>query len=165
METERQRLSAAERSNLVAYLDGELREEESKEIAAKLTNSISGRREIDALERTWAMLDLLPMPRTSPEFATQTVTLATGIASLDDRLASAATRIGTHVARWLVCTLAAAVLFMVGYTATRWLWPDPTAKLARELSIAEHFEEYQAVGSLNFLKQLDESAEFNRLGE
>jgi hypothetical protein len=29
-----------------------------------------------------------------------------------------------------------------GYVATRWLWPDPSARLARDLSLAENLSEY-----------------------
>jgi hypothetical protein len=40
--------------------------------------------------------------------------------------------------------------------ATRWLWPDPTSRLVRDLSLAEHLDEYRDVGSFEFLHLLDE---------
>ena len=60
---ESQRLSPAERDNLVAYLDGELPDGESRRIATKLTSSPTARREVEALERTWQLLDHLPRPQ------------------------------------------------------------------------------------------------------
>ncbi len=65
---EQQRLTPAERSNLVAYLDGELNEAESRAIATKLTKSATARREIEGLEKTWELLELLPRPKASEDF-------------------------------------------------------------------------------------------------
>jgi len=165
MEPDRQRLSAAERSNLVAYLDGELEEPLRHALASKLTLSPSARREVDVLQQTWSMLDFLAKPAAPPDLTSRTLTLATGVATLDERLTLAASRIGRLVGRWLVCGLAASLLFLLGSAAVRWMWPDPTARLARDLSLAEHLDEYRAVGSFEFLKQLDESADFARSGE
>jgi hypothetical protein len=40
------------------------------------------------------------------------------------------------------------------------LWPDPAARLAQDLSLAEHLNEYLEVGSFEFLNQLADSPEF-----
>jgi hypothetical protein len=48
----------------------------------------------------------------------------------------------------------------LGYLATRYVWPDPSAQLARELSLAEHLNEYLEVGSFEFLNHLANSPEF-----
>jgi anti-sigma factor RsiW len=163
MATEQQRLTAAERSNLVAYLDGELSEPEARALATKLTQSVSGRREIESLQRTWELLEYLPRSRASAEFTAQTLTLATNQYGLDDRLARAAQRTLRGVARGLICLAVAVVTLLAAYASTRWLWPDPTARLARDLSIAEYGDAYREVGTFGFLKQLDESPEFNDL--
>ena len=54
-------------------------------------------------------------------------------------------------------------LLAIAFTLVRaWrVWPDPTAKLARDLSIAESFDEYRDVGTLEFLERLDTSPAFN----
>ena len=48
----------------------------------------------------------------------------------------------------------------LGYAVTRWAWPDPTLRLVRDLTLAEHLDEYEEVGSFEFLNQLAESHEF-----
>src|SRR5690348_13404435 len=67
MVPDQQRLSIDERSNLVAYLDGELNDAQTRAIATKLTQSLTARREVEALQKTWEMLDLLPRPKASED--------------------------------------------------------------------------------------------------
>ena len=54
---EHQRLTPFDRENLVAYLDGELDEAVSRSISTKLTASLTARRELETLEKTWEMLN------------------------------------------------------------------------------------------------------------
>ncbi len=48
----------------------------------------------------------------------------------------------------------------LGFALTRWALPDPAGRLARDLSVAEHLEEYQEIGSFEFLDELTRSKEF-----
>ncbi len=157
MGPDQQRLSPDERFNLVAYLDGELEEHASRAIATKLTQSVTARREVDALRKTWELLDLLPRPRASEDFTARTVTVATRAA---DR-SPAASEMARRVAGGLAWAAASALLFVAGYLTTARAWPDPTARLARDLSIAESLDEYRDVGSFEFLDQIDNAPEFN----
>ena len=68
MVPDQQRLSTEDRSNLVAYLDGELTTPRPGSIATKLTQSVTARREVEALRKTWELLDLLPRPKASEDF-------------------------------------------------------------------------------------------------
>src|SRR5262245_46294753 len=68
------RLTDDERANLVAFLDGEVDESLAKSLEDKVARSVSVRREIDALEKTWGMLDWLPRPELPADFASQTLT-------------------------------------------------------------------------------------------
>lgn len=155
MSPDNQRLTANDRANLVAYLDGELTEAESQSIATKLTHSTTARHEVDGLEKTWELLDYLARPKASPDLTTQTLT---EVRRLDERggqmlaTAGTATRRAAQVAALL---LALAAATGVGYALARWAWPDPTARLARDLSIAEHLDEYRDVPSFEFLQHLD----------
>jgi anti-sigma factor RsiW len=152
-----QRLSQAERANLVAYLDGELNEAESRALATKLTQSVSARREVEALEKTWELLDHLSRPQASPELTARTLSQAAQVVDRDGQLVAVAGLAARHFGRILVCLGVAATMLGLGYAATRWVWPDRTARLVRDLSVAEHLDEYRDVGSFEFLKQLDES--------
>lgn len=156
---ESQRLTADDRENLVAYLDGELNEAEQRALATKLTQSISARREIEALQATWELLEHLPRPSLSPEFTAHTL-------SEIDRAPETWSRTLLPWARFLLraaaCLLAALFMFGAGFVATRYLWPDPTSRLADRLSLAEHLDEYRAIGGdFEFLRQLDRIPEFN----
>ncbi|QDV38083.1 hypothetical protein ElP_60310 [Tautonia plasticadhaerens] len=160
MAAEQLRLNADERADLVAYLDGELTGDRSRAIAEKLTRSVSGRREVEALESTWGLLDLLPRPRAGEEFAERTLSQVIDAPTSEARLVGAARE---TIRRVLALAAIAAVVSLgaaAGYAAARWLWPDPTARLARDLTIAERLDDYQAVGGLDFLRRLDQSPLF-----
>ena len=157
---DQQRLSPTERANLVAYLDGELGEHESRAIATKLTQSVTARREIEMLQKTWEMLDHLPRPRASESFTQRTLTEVDRLSTAGGKIATAASRTLRRALVLALCVVASLGCFGLGLVLTRWVWPDPTARLARDLSIAEHLDEYRDVGTLEFLDRLDRSPEF-----
>jgi anti-sigma factor RsiW len=159
MVPDQQRLSIDERANLVAYLDGELNDAQARSIATKLTQSLTARREVEALQKTWEMLDLLPRPKASEDFTARTLSVATQQG--DGRIASAASDVARRIGTGLAWAVASALLFVTGYLLTSRVWPNPSARLARDLPIAESLDEYRDVGSFEFLQQLDESSEFN----
>src|SRR3954451_11306178 len=74
MGPDQQRLTPNERADLVAYLDGELGEAESRAIATKLAHSATARREVEFLEKTWELLEYLPRPKASEDFTARTLT-------------------------------------------------------------------------------------------
>ncbi len=67
------RLTPDERADLVAYVDGELPEGHARSIATKLTKSATARREVEMLQKTWEMLDLLPLPQATEHFSEKTI--------------------------------------------------------------------------------------------
>ena len=158
---EQQRLTSAERENLVAYLDGELSEPEHQALASKLTYSISARREAEALEKTWELLDTLPRPQASPEFVSRTLASVQGLTNLDDRIADVARVTARNLTGFLALAAAAGAVVAIGYAGARWAWPDPSARLLRNLPIAESLDDYRAVGDFEFLEQLDAHPLFN----
>lgn len=160
MSPDHQRLSPDERSNLVAYLDGELPDAQAQVIAAKLTQSMTARREAESLRKTWELLDLLDRPQASEDFTARTLTQVISLDGRGDRIASAAGDITRKILVGLGWTGAAIVLLLVGYTLTSRLWPNPSARLTRDLSIAESVDAYREVGGIEFLRQLDAAPEF-----
>jgi anti-sigma factor RsiW len=165
MAVESLRLSQEERANLVAYLDGELTEAESAALAAKLTQSMSARREVELLEATWELLEHLARPQVPADFTERTITLAAGAGVLDDRLANLASGSARIMAQWLLAAACLVVALGVGYSAARWAIPDRSSRLARNLTIAERLDDYRAAGSFEFLRQLDESTDFKEPSE
>ena len=160
MGPDHQRLSPDERSNLVAFLDGELPEAQTQAIAAKLTQSMTARREVDSLRKTWELLDHLNRPQASEDFTARTLTQVESIDGRGDRIASAASALTRKVLAGVGWLVAAVVLVLVGYTITSRLWPNPSARLTRDLSIAESLDAYREVVDIEFLRQLDSSPEF-----
>jgi len=159
MVPDQQRLSIDERANLVAYLDGELNDAEARSIATKLTQSLTARREVDALQKTWELLDFLPRPKATEDFTARTLSMAAQ--ARDGRIASAANDLVRRAGIGLALAFTSALLFVLGYFLALRVWPDPTARLARDLPIAESLDEYRDVGTFEFLEQLDSSPEFN----
>jgi len=160
MGPDQQRLTSAERANLVAYLDGELNEAEAQAIATKLTKSVIARREIEVLEKTWELLDHLPRARVSDDFTARTLTEVERLTNQDEHFDSVLKQTTERVIRITVWVLASLLAFGGGYLATNRLWPNPVARLVRDLSIAEHLEEYREVGDFELLQALAHSPEF-----
>ncbi|WP_435005447.1 anti-sigma factor family protein [Tundrisphaera lichenicola] len=161
MVPDQQRLSPEDRSNLVAYLDGELNEAQTRAISAKLAQSTTARREVAAFQKTWDMLDLLPRTEASDDFASRTLTFATVGGVPGERMASAASAMARTIGIGVAYATTLALMSVVGYFLVARLWPDPTARLARDLPIAESLDEYLDVGSIEYLEKIDVTPEFN----
>jgi anti-sigma factor RsiW len=159
---EQLRLTPDERADLVAYIDGELPETHSLAIATKLTHSATARREVEMLEKTWAMLDHLPRPQLTEQFSEKTVSHIRRL-ELDGQ---AWEPVLASWSAWAAIVVTYTVIGLaslgLGYSVTRWVWPDPTVRLVRDLTLAEHLDEYETVGSFGFLTQLADSKKFGR---
>lgn len=158
---EQLRLSPDERADLVAYVDGELPEATARSLATKLTQSATARREVDMLKKTWELLGHLPLPEVDERFTERTITEIRRVELKNPAWESSIqvwTARAIHAAIYLALAAAAAG---IGYGTTRWVVPDPSSRLARDLTIAEHLDEYLEVGSFGFLSELAESSEFD----
>ena len=152
------RLSAEQRSNLIAYLDGELDEPASQEIEQVLARSAVARHEVDVLARTWDLLNLLPRPKASGEFTQKTVacllTLEAPRVSIATRPWFRVARRGCVVACWaagLACIAWAAFLVPRRYV------PNEADLLLQDLPIISNFDAYSETGSIEFLRELKKS--------
>lgn len=149
-----QRLSTEQRSDLVAYLDGELDEASARGIEHMLATSPVARNEVEVLTRTWELLDLLPRPGATEDFHERTMTTI----RLDEYREPISSQPWFQQAMrvllgagWAAAVIAAAV---IGFLATnRWI-PHETEPLIQELPLIENLEAYQDVDSLDFLKDL-----------
>ncbi len=160
MAQDQQRLTPTERANLVAYLDRELPEGEARVIASKLTHSATARREAETLEKTWELLDHLSHPGPSRDLSERTLTEIRKIDLEGGRLETAFVKGGRTLVSSLVWVVAACIAFGIGWGSTRWIWPNSTERLTKDLSIAEHLDEYRGAGDFSFLKLLADTKEF-----
>ena len=151
--TEPSHLNEQERAYLVAYLDGELTGESARALEAKLNLNPAARAEAEALRRTWALLDYLPLPQPSASFTHRTLERLTPVQSEHTRRRQ----------RWRVRLLgagwAAALLLSgwAGYAAYNWFVPNgPGEKeLLHDLRIIEHKQYYDLMDDLDFWRALD----------
>jgi len=158
-----QPLSEDERSELIAYLDGELDPKLARRVEVKLNTDPRVRAEADALKRTWALLDYLPRPDPSPNFTHRTV----------DRLSTMGPGSPLHMRRpawrrWALGIGWAAALLLVGvagYAGAPWVAAayrgqagDPASEaeqLARDLRTIEQLRLLQNANDFQFANELD----------
>jgi hypothetical protein len=67
-------LGDEQREQLIAYLDGELNDDEAAEVLAEINRNPELRREAEALKKTWDLLDYLPRPPAPVAFTERTLT-------------------------------------------------------------------------------------------
>lgn len=157
---DRQRLNPEERANLVAYVDGELTEAEARNLSTKLTHSPTARREVDLLRKTWDALDKLERPHVSEQFHDRTLTY---IRSLEIKKATRFAPLAAPASAALKLSACALVVLAAGaggYLAALKFWPDSDARAVRDLTLAEHLDEYLEVGGFEMLDALKNSSEF-----
>lgn len=164
MVPDQQRLTSEERVNLVAFLDDELNDAEKRAISTKLTQSLTARRELEALQKTWELLDYLPRPQASVDFTARTLVGVQEHQEKGDKIVQAVSSTLRKVVATLILVVGSTLLFALGHILVAWVWPNPSARLARELSIAERLDEYRDVERFEFLDLLDKSPEFNSDG-
>ncbi len=157
---ELQPLSEDEKAELIAYLDGELDEESATAVEAQINRDPRVRAEVEALRRSWGLLDFLPKPEPSPQFTQRTVTKASVLApSLLDR-ARRWRRLVFGVG-WAAALVVAGV---VGYASVPLSRDKPIAgkpddsepQLVRDLRVIDQLPAYQNAGDIHFLNELDQ---------
>ena len=159
------RLTADQRDDLVAYLDGELPDPVAQAIDQVLARSEVARHEVEALARTWEMLDALPIPKASAEFTDRTMTtLKVGEVAynITEQPWFAYVKKGAVLAVWC------AVLGLSGWLGfqitARWV-PNEQEQMLRDLPVLQNFDAYQEVETYDFLEQLQRSGLFEQSAE
>ena len=159
------RLSADQRDDLVAYLDGELPDGQAQAIDQVLAQSEVARHEVEALARTWEMLDALPVPKASSEFVERTMTtLKVGDVpyNITEQPWFGYVKSGSVLAVWF------AVLGLAGWVGfqitTRWV-PNEQEQILNDLPVLQNLDAYQEVETFDFLNQLKQSGLFEQSAE
>jgi anti-sigma factor RsiW len=153
-------LSDDDRASLVAYLDGELDEQEARLVEARISQDPAVRAEVESMKRTWELLDYLPRAEPSPNFTHRTVSLVTA----DHMAAQRASRRRRRWAIGLAWAAAVLVAALAGFGGVTLLAPrEPTdEELAHDQRLIENRRLYESVlvgdakESLDFLRSLDQ---------
>ena len=147
------------REELVAYLDGELDAEQSRQIEQRAAVEPDARRMLEELDRTWHMLDELDTPATSEDFTCTTLEMVALAAAEDAGKAKAeAPRRRLRARLWAAAGLVGAAA--AGFLIVASLIPDPNAQLLQDLPILENFDQYREVDSFDFLRALNDEKLF-----
>lgn len=149
------------RQRIVAYLDGELDEGDVEEIERRLISDDRVRGEVDTLQRAWDMLNLLPMPKTKAEFSRQTVELATRSLSRPILADCAPRRAGLPPWIWLPAIAVALVIGGAAVLARAGL----SRQIIEDRTMLENLPDYQAAGSADFLKRLEDERLLDQMDE
>lgn len=155
------RLSAEQREDLVAYLDGELPDAKSQSIDQVLARSEVARHEVEALARTWEMLDVLPTPKAPPEFTERTMTnLKVGETPFDvtQQAWFGTVKKGAVALVWIAALTASA---WFGFQITYALIANPSQQLLVDLPLIQKIDQYREVESVDFLDKLQKSRLFD----
>ncbi len=164
-----------ELEKLVAYLDGEVSEQEAIEVEQSLSIDEKTRVHVDGLERTWELLDKLPISKASDEFTNKTLSTIKTI-QLEAQAAESRDRSGIGLSKqsqqqirkvavaggWMV---GLACSIFLGYVITNQWLPDESEPLLKELSFIENIDTYSEVQSLDFLEKLQQSGTFNETAQ
>lgn len=150
-------ITDADRDELVAYLDGELDAAGQQRVETRLSLEPKVRAEVDALKKTWEMLDYLPRAEPTAEFSTRT---------LDAVAALRPSRVNRPVPTWVRSTAWAAAVIAAGVLGfllpgTNPHKPVPPVELENDPlytqnpRVVAHLPLYQAAGTLDYLNALD----------
>ena len=161
------RMGAEHRTNLVAYLDGELDEGAAHEVEQVLASSPVARHEVEMLARTWDMLNMLPTQRATSTFSQHTMQKLQQAdlkpPPITERPWFRSLRRSIVLAVWCV-GLAGAVA--VGYQLTSAWIPNEMTELVDNLHAVQNLDGYQAAEKLEFLQKLkDDKETLDRLTE
>ncbi|MGC1275551.1 MAG: hypothetical protein WBC44_17720 [Planctomycetaceae bacterium] len=146
------RLTSEQRADLVAYLDGELDEDDAREIEQVLAASEVARHEVEMLGRTWDLLETLPRGYASAEFAAKTLATVQVATAKPPQQWQPHARRGLIALAWATALAAAALVgFAIGH---RWL-PRQDEPFVDEFPLIQNLDAYQDAGSVEFIERLD----------
>jgi len=159
-------LTEEERTELVAYLDGELPKAAVRTLEARLTTDPRMRSEMETLRKTWELLDHLPKPEPSPDFASRTLDRVSTIRATPIRI-----KAGSVSHRWKLwgASWAAAVILalVIGYEGGHFFSSrtapgdqgrskDVQPQLVEDFRVIENQRLYAHVDDLDFLRALQD---------
>ena len=152
-------LNDQDRENLTAYLDGELDQQTSQALEAKINLDPEARKEVEALKQAWGMLDYLPQPQPAARFTHRTMErLSLEKMGQTVRMSRSRAALWLRAVGWAAAIVAAAG---VGLGAGQLFFSkapdgaDADEPLVRHLRILENWRHYENIEDLDFLRALD----------
>ncbi len=144
---------------LVAYLDGELDPEASRDVERRLSQDAEYRLRLRQLQQSWDLLDRLPKADVDASFTQSTVAMIALKAADDVEVVDAGRFKRRKIFQWLGAGGVAAA-FLVGYALVYSVAQRHNSRLLRDLPVIENIDEYRYAESLEFLRMLDREGLF-----
>jgi anti-sigma factor RsiW len=138
---------------LVAYLDGELDDEASRQVEALLAANPKVREALTRLELTWEALDRLGRAEVDETF-TQTTLEMVAVAAEGDVQQQEEEAPRKKRRRWLIGGGALLATGAAGFLFVMLFWPDPDQELLEALPVLQNLDQYQQIESVEFLEML-----------
>ena len=152
MENKLSRLSPEQRSNLVAYLDGELDKDSVKEIEAILNQSPVARNDVELLARTYDLLNELPRPEAKPEFTKKALLAIKAPEEKGDLKNSPGYLAFQAWVKTVALGIAAIACGAAAFGAVRYWVPRPYDPMLDDLPLLKELHRYKEVGDFEFLR-------------
>jgi hypothetical protein len=148
-----------EDAQLVAYLDGELSEQESSQLDQQLSADVELQRRLSELQKAWDLLDVLPQPSTNVQLAQSTIELVT-MELLEERNRRSWPSLLRRPWWWLVTVSLAC--FLLGGAAAGLFHQSSMRRMVQLLPVLTKFSDLSLIDSPEWLEKL---AEIERLLE
>jgi anti-sigma factor RsiW len=156
-----------DRSELVAYLDGELAGDSHRRMENRLLTDAVVRAEADSLKRAWDLLDVLPRPEPSTDFTERTLDRVSALVVPRGPTTQLASAVWYKRPAVMVASSSVAAVFAIalGFALTPGprlarpvdMNPDSDTLMEREPTVIENLPLYLAVENLDYLLVLDQS--------
>jgi anti-sigma factor RsiW len=147
---------------LVAYLDGELNDEQTAAIEERLRREPELRQMAEELDRTWGMLDALEPVSAGEEFSQKTMkaVITTGSAAVKQRPWSVATLLSSLVSSQALAWFGIGVIGTgCGFGIAALRGPSEESaratQLLRQIDVLDRYPEYSIVRDVESLGQLE----------
>ena len=144
---------------LVAYLDGELDDEQVRHVEALLATDPKVREQLTRLERTWSLLDRLDRFQADETFTRSTIEML-AVAAEEEAEQQRAEAPRRRRRRWLMGTASLLGAALAGFLAVAMLRPDPDRQLLEDLPLLEDFDELRQIDNVEFLQMLNQEKLF-----
>lgn len=145
---------------LTAYLDGELDDDETRDVEQRLIDDAKYRSLMQDLQKTWDMLDMLPAARAGNSFTQSTMELV--ISDATKELTKSNRRFWTWPIRFGAMLALTLTVFGCSFAITRLVQDTPNRRLYNNLHVIEEFDQLQKADSIEFLDMLIDKGLFEK---
>lgn len=144
---------------LTAYLDGELNQDQIQKVETRLGEDTAYLAEMQSLQKTWDLLDVLPTTDPGTSFTKTTMELVVGEAVNSQK--SRQNRSWVWSGRIAIMVATPVLLFATAFGVIRKINTDPDRMLIENLSVIENHPRYDSIEcDLDFLQMLSDLSLF-----